>query len=120
MKGKTLGTLLIAGTLGLAGCTDSKLEGKVVREFTGSCGEKVTESLFWDNGAKYKNRQLDVIYSNGVQVRVVDVYDDGKIDSIYIADNPKGIHIVKGVSPEEKIMRLPSEEEVKQYMSRSK
>ena len=120
MDGKNLRTLLLAGTLAISGCSGKKLEAKVLREYTGLGGEKITESLFWETGDKHKNRQLDIYYPNGVHVISVDVFDDGKIDSIYVADNPASVQIVKRDSPEKGFMRLPVEQEVKQYFSSSR
>ena len=86
MKANTLGALLLAGSLGLAGCADRNLEVRTVRAFTGTRGERVTESLFWENeGGRY--RQADIIYANGVHVRVVGTID-GKPFNAYIVGSP--------------------------------
>ncbi len=118
MKANTLSALLLASALGLSGCAERKLEARTIREFIGNKGEKITESLFWQTGDKYKNRQVDIVYSNGVHIRAVDVHNDGKIDGIYVSDNPNKIHIVKDAAADQEIMRLPNEAEVQQYLSK--
>ena len=125
MNKSLIGTLLLIGTLGLSGCSNTEmLEGKIVRDYIGSQGEKITELVSWTRqnyrglkAGKSQNRQLDITYPNGVHVRVVDVYDDGEIDNVYVMENPRNVWIVKYPNPDLEIMRLPPNQEFKKYFS---
>ena len=112
MKGKPLMTILFAGSLILSGCQEDKLEIKLLNEYTNSKGLKITEALFWIKGDNYKNHQLDILYPNGVHIVAVDVFDDGKIDNIYVRENPNKVYVADANSDQE-IMRLPTPSEIK-------
>lgn len=114
--------ILAAATISLItliGCQDiEKNQAKLISKYVGAEGENVTEFLFWKDST-YKHRQIDIIYQNGVHVRVIDVGNDGKIDNVYIPENPNNVKIVRDVLPNQEIMVLPNKQYFKKYVSDS-
>ena|SRR3989338_6137397 len=130
MRKKTLGALLIAGSLGTMSLAVSfaltgraYTEPEIVREYVGKQGEKVTESLLV-TGYERRDRQIDMVYANGVHVRATDIGDDLKIDDIRVVDNPNRVTFdntdetqnVRYVSPDQKTMKMPGEGDILRYL----
>lgn len=127
MKKKTLISLICAA-LGSIGCAHTKtkevsykeLDFDFISEYRGSKEERVTTVLYCPAGYKnMRTRQLDIHYPNGVDVRIVDVFDDGTIDAVTIVNNPKNIYIIRDAAPDQEIMEL-SDTTLKRYLSYGK